>query len=84
MSIFSSPDDDNDAVEAVVRVLDVAKKAESQELEQHFQAEETGENHITDLQNVCQLLRLKRFGVYGGKRGVGVQGGTSRKKKVSK
>lgn len=71
-SIFSSPDYDNDAVKAVVRVLDVAKKPESQELEQHFEAEETGEDHITDLQNVCQLLWLKRVGVCRERRGVGV------------
>lgn len=63
-SVFSSPDYDNDAVKAVVRVLDVAKKAESQELEQHFEAEETGEDHVADFQNVCQLLWLKRFGVW--------------------
>lgn len=53
------PDDDNDAVEAVVGVLDVAKEAESQHLQQHLETEQTCEHHVRDLQNICQLLRLK-------------------------
>lgn len=61
--LTAPPDDDNDAVKAVVGVLDVAKQAESQELQQHLKTEEAGEHHVTDLQNVCQLLRLKRSSV---------------------
>lgn len=59
------PDDDNDAVKAIVGVLDVAKEPESQELQQHLETEQTREHHVTDLQNICQLLRLKRCGVCG-------------------
>lgn len=64
-----SPDDDDDAVEAVVGVLDVAKEPESHELQHHLQAEQTCEHHVTDLQNICQLLRLKRSGVCGREKG---------------
>lgn len=63
------PDDDNDAVEAVVGVLDVAKEPESQDLQQHLETEQTREHHVTDLQNICQLLRLKRRSVCGEKGG---------------
>lgn len=55
------PDDDNDAVEAIIGILDVTEEAESQELQQHLKAEQTCEHHVTDLQNVCQLLRLRRY-----------------------
>lgn len=53
------PDDDDDAVEAVVGVLDVAEEAQRQQLEQHLQAEQAGEHHVADLQNIRQLLRLQ-------------------------
>lgn len=66
---FPPPDDDNDAVKAVVRVLDVAEEPESQELQQHLETEETSEHHVTDLQNICQFLRLKRCSVCGEKTG---------------
>lgn len=68
-SLTIPPDDDNDAVKAVVWVLDVAKEPESQELQQHLKTEETCEHHVTDLQNVCQLLRLKRCSVCGERKG---------------
>lgn len=68
-SLSVPPDDDNDAVEAIVWVLDVAKEPESQELQQHLKTEETREHHVTDLQNVCQLLRLKRCSVCGERKG---------------
>lgn len=61
--LSAPPDDDNDAVKAVVGVLDVAKEPESQDLQQHLKTEETSEHHVTDLQNICQLLRLQRCSV---------------------
>lgn len=57
---MSPPDDDDDAVEAVVGVLDVAKEAQGHELEQHLQAEQAGKHHVADLQYISQLLRLRR------------------------
>lgn len=54
----SAPNDDDDAVEAVVGVLDVAKEAQGQELKQHLQAEQAGKHHVADLQYISQLLRL--------------------------
>lgn len=68
------PDDDNDAVEAVVRVLDVAEEPQSQQLEQHLQAEQAGEHHVADLQDVCQLLGLRTRSVGGEKTGRQAQG----------
>lgn len=56
----TSPDDDNDAVEAIIWVFDVAKEPQSQELQQHLQTEQAGEHHVTDLQNICQFLWLQR------------------------
>lgn len=56
--LSAPPDDDNDAVKAVVGVLDVAKEPESKDLQQHLKAEKTSEHHVTDLQNIRQLLRL--------------------------
>lgn len=58
----SPPDDDDDTVEAVVGVLDVAKEAQGQELEQHLQAEQAGKHHVADLQYISQLLRLREEG----------------------
>lgn len=55
-----SPDDDNDAVEAIIGVFDVAKEPQSQELQQHLETEQACEHHVTDLQNVCQFLWLQR------------------------
>lgn len=52
------PDDDNDAVEYVVRVPDVAKQAKGQQHEAHLQDEHTGKNDVTDLQHISQLFRL--------------------------
>lgn len=58
----STPDDDDDAVEAVVGVLDVAKEAQGHELEQHLQAEQAGKHHVADFQYISQLLRLREEG----------------------
>lgn len=52
------PDDDNDAVEDVVRVPQVLKEAKSCELKDHLQGEHAGEDNVTDLQDVGQLFRL--------------------------
>lgn len=54
-----SPDDHDDAVEDVVGVLDVAKGPVDQNLQQHLQGEEAGENDVTDLQRIGQLIRLE-------------------------
>lgn len=58
--IRTSPDDDNDAVKAIIWVFDVAKEPQSQELQQHLQTEQACEHHVTDLQNICQFLWLQR------------------------
>lgn len=54
------PDDDDDAVEDVVGVPDVAEQAEGQQHEAHLQDEHAGENDVADLQHVGQLLGLER------------------------
>lgn len=43
------PDDNNDAVEYIVRVPDVSKQAEGQQHEAHLQDKHAGENDVTDL-----------------------------------
>lgn len=53
------PDDDNDAVKYVVRVPDVSKQAEGEQHETHLQDKHAGENNVTDLQDVGQLLGLE-------------------------
>lgn len=70
-----TPDDDDDAVEDVVRVPQVLKEAEGCELQDHLQREHAGEHDVADLQNVGQLVGL------GGGRGVCVcgEGGRGRK-----
>lgn len=52
------PDDDNYAVEYVVRVPDVSEQAEGEQHETHLQDEHAGENDVADLQDVSQLLGL--------------------------
>lgn len=54
------PDDDNDAVEYVVRVPDVSEQAEGEQHETHLQDKHAGENDVADLQDVGQLLGLER------------------------
>lgn len=54
-----SPDDYNDAIKDVVGVLDIAKGPVDQNLQQHLQGEQAGENNVTDLQRVGQFIRLK-------------------------
>lgn len=46
------PDYHNNAVENVVRVLDVAKGAVHQQLQEHLQGKQAGEDNVTDLQGV--------------------------------
>lgn len=52
------PDDDDNAVEDVVRVSQVVKEPEGGQLQDHLQGEHAGEDHVADLQDVCQLLWL--------------------------
>lgn len=52
------PDDDNDAVEDVVRVSQIIKEPEGSQLQDHLQGKHAGEDHIADLQDVGQLLGL--------------------------
>lgn len=64
-----SPDDDDDAVEDVVRVLDVAEQTKRQQHESHFQHKHAGEDDVTDLQHISQLLGLRGDGAEGDKVG---------------
>ena len=43
------PDDNNDAVEDVVRVPDVSEQAKSQQHEAHLQDKHASENNVTNL-----------------------------------
>ena len=65
----SAPDDDNDAVEDVVGVAQVVEEPEGSQLQQHLQGKHAGEDHIADLQDVGQLLRL--WGCWGRGQGPG-------------
>lgn len=53
------PDDDDDAVEYVVGIPDVSEQAEGEQHETHLQDKHAGENDVTDLQDVGQLLGLE-------------------------
>lgn len=53
-----SPDDNDDAVKYVVRVVQVVKTTEGSQLEDHLQGEHAGEDDVADLQNISQLLWL--------------------------
>lgn len=55
---YNSPNDHDDAIEDIVRVLDVPKGPVDQNLQQHLQREEAGEHNVTDLQCVGQLIGL--------------------------
>lgn len=52
------PDDDDDAVEDVVRVPQVLEEAEGRQLEDHLQCEHAGEDDVAYLQDIGQLLWL--------------------------
>lgn len=52
------PDDDNDSIEDIVGVPQVAEGAERGELEDHLQGEHAGEDDVADLQNISELIRL--------------------------
>lgn len=52
------PNDDNDAVEDVVRVPQVIEEPEGGQLQDHLQGKHAGEDHVADLQDVGQLLGL--------------------------
>lgn len=53
------PDDNDDAVKDVVWVPYVSKQAESQQHEAHLQDKHAGEDYVTDLQHISQLLWLE-------------------------
>lgn len=53
-----SPDDNDDAVENVVRVVQVVETTEGSQLQDHLQGKHAGEDDVADLQNVSQLLWL--------------------------
>lgn len=53
------PDDNNDAIEDVVGVLDVAKGTVHEQLQQHLQGKEAGEDDVADFQGVGKLLGLE-------------------------
>lgn len=58
------PDDHDDAIEDVVGVLDVAKGTVHEQLQQHLQGKEAGEDDVADFQGVGKLLGLEgRAGV---------------------
>jgi hypothetical protein len=56
------PDDDNDAVEDVVRVPQVVKEPKGSQLQNHLQGKHAGEDHVADLQDVGQFLWLWEVG----------------------
>lgn len=53
-----SPDDNDDAVKNVVRVVQVVETTKGCQLQDHFQGKHTGEDDVADLQDISQLLRL--------------------------
>lgn len=53
-----SPDDDDDAIKNVVRVVQVVEATKGSQLQDHLQGKHAGEDNVADLQNVSQLLRL--------------------------
>lgn len=54
------PDHHNNPIKDIVRVLDVAKGPIDQNLQQHLQGEQAGEDNVTNLQGVGQLFRLEK------------------------
>lgn len=55
---YHRPDDDDDAIKDVIRIPQVFKEAKGSELQDHLQCEHAGEDDVTDLQDIGQLLRL--------------------------
>lgn len=62
----AAPDDDDDAVEDVVRVAQVVEEPEGGQFQEHLQGEHAGEDHVADLQDVGQLLGLWGVGAGAG------------------
>lgn len=60
-----SPDDNDDAVENVVRVVQVVETSEGSQLQDHLQGEHAGEDDVANLQNVSQLLWLREKAMDG-------------------
>lgn len=58
------PDYNDDAIEDVVGILDVAEGTVDKQLQQHLQGKEAGEDDVADFQGVGKLLGLEgRAGV---------------------
>lgn len=57
--VLCSPDNHNNTIKDIVGVLDVTKGPVDQNLQQHFQGEQAGEDDVTDLQRVGQFVGLK-------------------------
>lgn len=57
--VLCLPDDHNNAIKYIVGVLDVTKGPIDQNLQQHLQGEQAGENDVADLQRVGQFVGLK-------------------------
>lgn len=53
------PDDNNDAIKDVVGVLDVAEGTIDEQLQQHLQGKEAGEDDVADFQGIGKLLGLE-------------------------
>lgn len=56
------PDDHNDAIKDVVGILNVAKGTVDEQLQQHLQGKEAGEDDVADFQGVGELLGLEGSG----------------------
>lgn len=56
------PDDDNDTIEDVIGILNVAKGTINEQLQQHLQGEEAGEDDVADFQGVGEFLGLEGSG----------------------
>lgn len=57
------PDDNDDTIEDVVGILNVAEGTVYEQLQQHLQGEEAGEDDVADFQGVGELLGLENSGV---------------------
>lgn len=53
------PDDNNDAIKDVVGVLDIAKGTVHEQLQQHLQGKEAGEDDVANFQGIGELLGLE-------------------------
>lgn len=54
----SLPDDNDDSIKDVIRIAQVIKAAERCDLEDHLHSKHAGEDDVTDLQNISELIWL--------------------------